>query len=309
MADKKKMSYSKVETYEQCGWKYLLQYVEGPYISTPGIALDVGNMIHDAEEKIANAIKAGNPIDYVSIKNGIILKSLEIEHKFPKEWNEIDKSGRYYKEKIKEYLTKNIYRLENFMKAHPTYEIVGAEIPFNFDRFDYHFNGKIDRVFRNTATGEYICQDIKTWPELKDEKELVTPLQFVVYTIALKETYPDILTEEITCQYDLPFCDATQNAGTKGFVNRGIKKLEKLITGINNKDFKPHPTPLCYWCTYCDNNPNQPKDPNARGRCPYFCHYTKERQKDFSVENEWQGLENHQAILENYLKNKGKKTV
>ena len=105
-----KMSYSKMDCYKQCGWKFLLQYIEGPYISTPGIALDVGILIHDTEEKIANFIKDDLPIDYVALKNNIIVKTMEIEHKFPKDFLEKDKTGRLYKEKIYEYLEKGIVK-------------------------------------------------------------------------------------------------------------------------------------------------------------------------------------------------------
>ena len=307
MAANNKMSYSKMETYEQCGWKFLLQYIEGPYISTPGVALDVGTMIHDAEEQIANAIKDGREIDYVRIKNGIILETMKIEHKFPKDFWELDKSSRYYKDKIYEYLDKGIYRLEAFMKEHPEIEIVGAEVPFKFEKFGYNFSGKIDRLLRNKATGEYICQDIKTWAEPKDSKELATPLQFVVYTIAIKGMY-GLATEEIACQYDLPFCDMAQAAGTKGYMTRGLAKMEKLIKGINEQVYEPKPSPLCHWCTYCATNPNQPKDQNARNRCPYFSLWTKDK-KNFAVMNEWQGKEKHQAILENYIKNQSKQAV
>jgi hypothetical protein len=307
MAANNKMSYSKMETYEQCGWKFLLQYIEGPYISTPGVALDVGTMIHDAEEQIANAIKDGQTIDYNRLKNNIILKTVEIEHKFPKDFWEKDKADKYYKDKIYEYLSKGIYRLETFMKEHPEIEIVGAEVPFKFEKFGYNFSGKIDRLLRNKVTGEYICQDIKTWAEEKDKDELTTPLQFVVYTIAIKGMY-DIPTEEITCQYDLPFCNTVQAAGTKGYMNRGLKKMEKLINGINSQVYEPNPSPLCHWCTYCATNPNQPSDPNAHNRCPYYSLWTKEK-KNFNVKNEWQGMENHKPVLENYIQNQAKETV
>lgn len=304
MAANNKMSYSKMDVYKQCGWRYLLQYVEGPYISTPGIALDVGTMIHDAEEHIANSIKAGEPIDYISLKNGIILKSLAIEHKFPKEWHEPDKTGRFYKEKIYGYLESGIYRLEKFMKEHSELEIVGAEVPFKFEHMNYVFSGKIDRLLRNKNTGEYYCQDIKTWPKPAEKEDLPTPLQFVVYTIAIKQLY-GVINEEISCAYDLPFCDTVQPAGTKGYMKRGLAKIEKLLTGINAGEFVPNPTTLCHWCTYCPTNPNQPKDPNAHDRCPYYSLWTKEN-RVYDVKNKWQGMENHQKIMENFLHRQAK---
>ena len=307
MAVNNKMSYSKMDCYKQCGWKFLLQYIEGPYISTPGIALDVGILIHDTEEKIANSIKDGLPIDYVALKNNIIVKTMEIEHKFPKDFLEKDKTGRLYKEKIYEYLEKGIYRLETHMKEHPELEIVGAEIPFKYDLMDFTFSGKIDRLFRNKVTGEYICQDIKTWPKPAEDKDVPTPLQFVVYTKAIKEMY-GVLNEEISCAYDLPFCNMTQAVGTKGYMTRGMKKIKELLDGIKSEEYKPNPSPLCHWCTYCATNPNQPKDPNAHNRCPYHSLWTKEKES-YAVANKWEGMAKHKEILESYIKNSQKSAV
>ena len=35
-------------------------------------------------------------------------------------------------------------------------------------------------------------------------------------------------SDKIICKYDLPLCDIKQQGGTKGFVNRGLKKINKL---------------------------------------------------------------------------------
>ena len=296
---KTKYSYSKIDTYEQCHFKFKLQYLDGHYYYSDNVATLFGSAIHKVEEDIANCIKEGKPIDYIELKNGLILKLAEIKHKFPKDYEELDKSMRTYSDKAKFYLEKGIYRLENFMKAHPTYEIVGAEIPFKFDFDDeFYFSGYIDRVFKDTATGKYLIQDIKSWAIPAEEEKLKTPLQFVVYSLAVKNMY-GVTTDDITCEYDLPVCDLVQKGGTAGYINRGISKLTKLFEGIKANNFEPKPSPLCHWCNFCSHNENAPEE--GKHLCPYFMHWTKEN-KDFSKENEWHGLENHQAILEAYHK-------
>jgi len=298
-------SYSKVDCYKQCPFKFKLQYLDGHYISTPGIALDVGTMIHAAEEDIANCLKEGKPINYTELKNRIILEMFKIEHKFPKDFWELDKSERLYKEKIYDYLDHGIYHLEAFMKSHPTYEVVGAEVSFKVDIHGKTFTGKIDRVLRDTLTGNYICHDVKTYPVPVEDKDLATPLQFVVYTEAMKELY-HIPSEQISCGYDLPFCNIIQDAGTKGYMTRGIKKLGELLDAIDAGEFEPKPSPLCHWCQFCATNPNQPKE--GKNLCPYHSLWTKET-KDFQVAMEWQGLANHGIVLENYINKQHKTTV
>jgi len=215
-----------------------------------------------------------------------------------------------YKDKVYSYLDQGIYRLEKFMNAHPTYKIVGIEQSF---LFDYNtdkvklckFKGFIDRVFYDTATDKYIIQDIKTYAEPISDDKLATPLQFVFYTLAAKDIW-NADPEQISCQYDLPFLDLVQDAGTKGYMTRGISKIEKIFGSIYSNDFKPSPSPLCHWCEFCPSNPNQPE--KTKNLCPYYCHWTREK-PTFRKENEWQGLENHALVLEHYLKEHNVKPI
>lgn len=305
MANNGKYSYSKVDCYKQCPFKFMLKYIDGHYINAPAIALDVGNLIHGTEETIANCIKNGTPIDYVGLKNNLILETIKLEHKFPKDFCEPDKVNRYYKEKLYYYIEEGIYRLEKFMKDHPTYEIVGAEVPFKLTLEGKPFSGKIDRLIRDTATGKYICHDVKTYPVAVEKDDLTTPLQFVVYVEAIKEMYK-VNTEDVSCGYDLPFCNLIQDAGTSGFVGRGHKKIKSLLEAIDAGEFEPNPTPLCYWCEFSATNPNQVQA--GKNLCPYHSLWTKQK-ASFEKAAEWRGLAEHGIILENYIKNGPQKAV
>lgn len=298
MANSGKYSYSKIDCYKQCPFKFKLKYVDGHYISVSAIALDVGIMIHEAEETIANAIKDGKPIDYPAIKNKIILKMIELEHKFHKDFYEVDKSGRYYKDKIYGYLESGVYRLEKYMKEHPTYEIVGAEVPFKLTIHDKPFSGKIDRLIRDTATGSYICHDVKTYPVEVENKDLKAPLQFVVYALAIRDMY-NIPLEQIACGYDLPFCNVIKDAGKGDYINVGTAEITSLLDAIDSGEYKPKPTALCAWCEFSPTNPNQPYA--AKNLCPYHSLWTKEN-KNMINASEWLGLENHEKVLEAYIK-------
>ena len=97
----------------------------------------------------------------------------------------------------------------------------------------------------------------------------------------------------------MPICDLTQKGGTAGYINRGITKLTKLFEGIKAKDFEPKPSPLCAWCNFSKTNEKAPEE--GKYLCPYYSHWTKDN-KDFSTENDWHGLDNHNAILEAYHK-------
>lgn len=300
-------SYSKLDTYQQCPFKFKLRYIDGNYVHSDSINTEIGTAIHSCEEQIALAIKNNQPIDYVQIKNQLILKMFELQTLYPVELFELDKSNRTFADKIYWYLQTGIYRLEQYMKAHPTYIIAGAEQQFKIIyKNKQTFGGFIDRIFYDTATNTYIIQDIKTYAVPVEEDKLTTPLQFVIYTLAVQELY-NCDPSKIKCQYYLPFCDLTQDAGTSSYLKRGITKLDKLFNSIESNDFTPNPCPLCNWCEFSKTNPAATED--FKLLCPYCCKWdrqTRNRADINNVENIWQGLENHDLIMTNYLKeNKG----
>lgn len=298
-----KFSYSKIECFEGCRYKYKLIYRDNHFIESPAIATDFGTLIHFIEETMARKLQNNEQLNRDEILN--ILYNIDdskekiygvniLKNKYPEQWLEKDKSERTYDDKINEYVNNGMFRLYDHMMRNPNLEIVGIEQEFNLNFSGYVFHGFIDRVFRDKNTGHIYIEDIKTWSKLAKSEELTTPLQFVFYTLAAKELY-NTTEDNITCAYELPLCDAKQAAGTKGFIARGIKKINKLLDEIKTEDFEPNPSPLCHWCIFSETFPNQPKE--AKKLCPYFSHWTK-LNKDFSVENEWLGAENHEKIME-----------
>lgn len=296
MADR--FSYSRIDTYSQCGFRYKLRYVDKHYVNTDSLATELGTAVHETEEAIANAIKAGETVNYTALKNKLILNMIELEHKYPEAWVALDKSNRNCKDKLFEYLKSGIYRLENFLMANGHLQVIATEQEFEFDFQGTIFHGFIDRILYNTLTNKYIVQDIKTYAVPVEKKNLETPLQFVVYTLAMKELF-GVTVEQVECSYDLPFCNIIQKAGKDGFVQIGADKLNELLSGIGNQDFAPNPTPLCHWCEYCPTNPNQ--DEKAKNLCPYHSLWTKDN-KTFSVGAKWEGLDKHEQVLFEYIK-------
>lgn len=295
-----RFSYSKIDTYKQCPFRYYLRYVLNHHINTDSIATELGTAIHATEEAIANQIKAGEIINYVELKNKLILTTVELESKYKNSWAEQDKSNRTYFQKIIEYLESGIYRLEKFLLANGHIEVIDTEKEFEFilPDTDYLFHGFIDRVLRNKNTGKYIIQDIKTYAVPVEKKNLKIPLQFVVYTHAARELY-GCSAEDVQCSYDLPFCNVVQDAGFDAFMTDGTQALIDLLKKAEAKEFAPSPSPICHWCEYCPTNPNQV--PEARNLCPYHSLWTRDT-KTHDVASRWAGLDNHELVLFEYVK-------
>lgn len=313
-------SYSRLNTYVNCPFKYYLQYEQKHYIYMPNLAAEFGTLLHKIEERIAHAIMAEQPIDYDSLRydfmnynipktspadtDGDIYGINILKNKYHDEFYEIDQRGNSYYMKAIEYYERGIYRLENFMKENPNLRLVDVERYFEINYNQYVMQGYIDRILQDKETGEYIICDIKTKDHPFSDKELTTPLQFVVYSMGIKDMfnldyYPD------KCYYDLPICNIRQKAGTKGFIKRGIKKLDKIFNGINvEKDFSATPSPLCYWCPFSYTNPNQ--QPEGKRLCPYFSLWTQTNNaKGYECMNKWEGMERHSIVLKKFLEEQG----
>jgi RecB family exonuclease len=310
-----KFSYSKISLYEQCPFRYKLVYKDKHYIHDDSIATDFGTLIHYIEELMAKKIVTEMKLDendYAELIKLTYEINLEtpsekvyganiLREKYKNDWFVPDKTGRTYEDKLIEYLTKGIYRLRNFLIANPDYEIFGIEQEFSLSYNNYLFQGFIDRIYRNVVTGELLIEDIKTWKEPAKKEDLTTPLQFVIYSLACQQLY-NIPENQIKCAYELPLCDIKQDAGSKGFFKRGIKKLDNLLQKIESNNFEPNPSPLCHWCPFCKHVENQKEE--AKNLCPYYSLWRPDNKVHNSVEFEWMGMENHEAILQEFINKK-----
>lgn len=284
-------SYSKISTYKQCKFKFKLKYLDKNFLYSANIATDFGNLVHETEEQIAIALRDGQPIDYVALKNKFIIESRKLALKYPTEFYTRDKSARTYQEKVYLYLDSAIYRLENFLKRNPSLRIIGIEQKFEYNYDNVHsFNGSIDRAFINIDTDEIIIQDIKTWSVPAQNSELKAPLQFAVYMMAVSQLWGADVAK-IRCEYDLPLCDITQPAQSEDVVGEGKAILDKLFKGIHEKDFKPTVSALCHWCEYNPLNNPSIIDTKPEAVCPYFSTWQKSGDNVRDTLISWQNLD------------------
>ena len=304
-----KYSYSRLNTFDQCGFKYYLQYDQGHYIHTDSLAADFGTLCHKILEDIGLDLKFGRKPDYEKyIKDfydlnipkkdeydteGGVFGIKILQKKYAREFFEGNKDGISFDTKANAFINTGIYRLENYISTHPGLSVWGCEQYFDVNFINHRFSGKIDRILYDEINDKYIIEDIKTKDHPFRDDDLITPLQFVIYVKALCDML-GIKEEQIECYYDLPICDLRQRGGSKGFVKRGVTKLENMFKAIESKDFVPHPSRLCWWCQFNHSNPKAPKE--GKGLCPYYSLWRPDH-KTFDVANLWEGMERHQIIV------------
>ena len=298
-----KFSYSRTEVYENCPYRYYLQYVKGHYIPAVGLALSFGTLVHLINQLQTDTLLAGKSIDYPMLKDyfqnvnlpkknpkdkeGDIFGTNILRRMFPDEWEDLDKTGRTFEEKTQAFLDRGIYRQEEYLAEHPELKLVAAEMPFEYYFDNVLFTGSIDRVLQyRDDPKHFVIHDLKTSAEAYDDKKLASPRQMWVYVGALKEKYGKDI--QVDCEYEFPIAEEMRVAGTKGWEKRCETKMKKILSSIFSEEWKPSPSPLCAWCSFSNTNPNQP--PAAKNLCPYYSLWTPQ-ERSFATKLPWQGIE------------------
>ena len=288
-------SYSKLDLFDQCNYKYKLQYIDGNYSDESTLVLDLGTIAHKGMELKARYLKEGKEINYEYIKsvvtNGIQEKTdkgdkyikgvKELKNKyFIDYYKKCDKTGMNYDEKLDVYYNSLVKK--DFSKD--GWKVLDIEKAFEIVYENRCIlTGFIDRVDIND-NGDIRVIDYKTSKSTYDEKKLATPLQMVIYALACKELYGRLPIEFI---YDFIFINEEQCACSKGYLARGEKKLNKILDNIDEclkvGEYKPNPTPLCYWCSFASHTPLASS--KTKDLCNFHCMWTP-TDKNFKRKNE-----------------------
>lgn len=283
------LSYSRIECFEKCNYKYKLKYIDKHYSNDSAIALDVGTLCHYIMEMKYKGMN--NEAMLEVFNNGYTdcettIKGInEIENEYGFDFYERNsKTGLSYEDKL------NTFK-QRFLKEviDENWETIGIEQEFKILFNDKAIiTGFIDRVDRHKDTGEIRVIDYKTNSKPFDKSFLSVPLQMYIYGLACYELYGEYPTEYI---YDMLFLDMKQvGATSKTFLQNGHKKLNNRIDSISwfndigSEHMKPKPSPLCAWCEFSTTNPNATE--NYKCLCEYHSLWTPDN-KTFKVNKEW----------------------
>jgi RecB family exonuclease len=289
-----KYSYSRLDLFLSCPMKYKLQYIDKNYTEETTLVLEIGNLLHKIKEikyrdslsfdelyKITHdGIKETTDKD----KNKMILGITDLKKKYGEQKFKIkdEKLGVSYNDKIGIFFDD----LKN-EKLEDGWKVITTEQKFNFTYKDRCiFEGFIDRVDQH-EDGRIRVIDYKSSSKLYDSKDLPTPMQMFIYSLAIENRFgkPLEIGEAI---YDMILLGEKQHALTKGYYDRGIKKLDKTLDDlewcITTNDWTPKPTPLCYWCNFSGNTCCT--DWTLAGMCQYFSLW-KPDSKCFAVNKEY----------------------
>ena len=304
MSNLPKFSYSKLDTFVQCPMKYKYKYVDGNYVQSDAVHLDLGNLLHKVLEIKYRNIIEGIPNDYAYLKE-VYLKGIAedtdkdkgnfiigvnaIKEKFGEDtFFEVNtKSNLSYEDKLKTFL----YYLENDSIGEQ-WKPLAVEINFNFEyEGKVILNGFIDRIDINDK-GKLRVVDYKSSNKVYEDKDLTTPLQMFIYALACENIFGKTPVEFM---YDMILLGEKQLACTKGYYKRGLKKLNKILDSIFEAEktglYAPKATPLCHWCDFSVTNPNAPF--YTQELCSYYSLWTPDN-KTFKTNKKFEEY----AVLE-----------
>lgn len=305
---KPRYSYTALSTFDHCPLQFCMKYVHKLRSGETALNLELGTLIHKVRELISLDLMAGRTPDYDAywemIREGYIGQDkasgnietlpgcIELAEKYPDDWFAVDvKSGLTYEQKLqicKEHLDDE--------ERDPEWTTIGVEVPFSVEYGDVILFGFIDKIRRN-RNGELSIVDYKTSKKVFSDKDIKTPLQMLVYNIAVRQMYPGVPI--IGHTYDFVFLGVTQEGGSPGWLARGERKLNKLIADIQTcrctDTWKPTPTPLCAWCDYSKTNPKAPSE--FRTQCPYYSLWTPV-DHSYGVARAWDGKTSAEVLTD-----------
>lgn len=281
----KRFSYSSLDTFCTCPMRFDLTYNKGFRSEKTTIALSLGSIAHKCLELciLTKMGKAKYTIDELinilykgwSDEEETIMGVDEIEEKFFDDFIE----GKY---SVKLITFKELLR-KDFIDTEWTPIAVEQEFTFEYeDKCIFH--GFIDRVDINSK-GELRVVDYKTSKKVYDADKLNHAMQMGVYKNACKAIYGKTPVEYM---YHFIFLDETQLALEGKYIDKIEAKLSKVIdeiyTNRRTNEWKPKPSPLCYWCPYTGSSPLA--DELYLGMCQYYSLWTPER-KTYAVRKKW----------------------
>lgn len=296
-------SYSKIEVFLNCKHRYEIKYIDKNFEDSKTIPLNLGSICHKVLELKGLALLGNEAVNYDYLKKVLYEGCKEKEKDvwgvnkiaqwFFEDWSIPDnKSNMNYDQKLELFWEEVV---PDEMSANDGWKVAGCEVPFEFvydERVIIH--GFIDRIDQKEDGGIRVV-DYKTSKASYDKSKMATPLQMIIYGLACYVIFGRLPEEYM---YRFVLIDETQMACTKGYLKRGIDKLNKTFDAMAKCEeiglYPPTPGPLCYYCSFCRNNPRS--EQRLNDLCEYYSLWTPEN-KTFSTNKPFNVLEPRQRNL------------
>lgn len=237
-----RLSFSSIETYENCGLKWYYQYRESrPTLPSP--SLSFGSSVHGALEAFYS-----EPVP-VAPSLPALIEMLDRSW-ISEGYADADEEARY-RDQAEDVLRR--FHAENA----PVYRLPAAiEQRFEIDVDGVTVSGQIDRLDRHDD-GSWEVIDYKTNRKLPPRSRVDANLQLSIYHLAAREVW-GVEPARLTLYFLLPG-QPMSTSRTQRQLDETRRRILTVAERIDQELFEPRPNPLCGWCSF-------------RGICPAFRH-------------------------------------
>ena len=278
-------SHSKISTFEQCKYKYKLQYIDKVKVEIPTtVEAFMGNIVHKVLEKL-----------YLDLKYKKLNKKDELLSYYDTLWD------KHWTDDI--LIVKNQYSKENYRGMGKDYIGMYYDRHYPFDQMTIialetqkflqmpdgnRYHVKIDKL-GCVGNVYYVC-DYKTNSQLKTQDEADKDRQLAMYSIWVKNTFKDA-SKVVLLWHMLAFDkDITSQRS-----DHELQELQKEVMNIIKKietcnNWPTNVTSLCSYCVY-------------RSMCPSFKHEFELEQKEVTEFKDDDGVK----LVDAYVKAQAKK--
>lgn len=270
-------SYSQIDVFLQCAYRWYLSYIKSYRKQSKAEALSLGSAVHITLEDFCNALKSGNKLTLGEAQELLQFNMDEEDIQFSDEdAEEIAKTQHMLMIEGLVNGTSNLAKLINGK------EIIACERDFQY-KIDLPFEvkygdeiytsvyivGSIDLILKDLSDNEYIAVDYKSGKKEFEPKKLKTNLQLPIYDLVICELYGKMPKQSF---YYFTRLDAIQEVEVPAlsdetavvtyYKNGNVKSVQRTVSKIVDEiieifrrmytvgDFKTSDTPLCCWCDY-----------------------------------------------------------
>ena len=239
-------SHSRLGTFQQCRYKYKLQYLDRKKVKTPTtIEAFMGNLVHQALEKLYKDLQHCK----TDSKEGLIA-FFENEWEKTRDDNILIVSREYSKENYREMGRKFISDYYEHYKPFDGLKTIGLETEDLLQLENgnqYHV--RIDRLACDSEGNYYVC-DYKTNNKLKAQGEFDEDRQLAMYSLWVKKNFRDCKKVKLVW-YFLAFDKEMVSERSNEQLQLLKAGTESLIKEMENcTDFPTNVSSLCNWCVF-----------------------------------------------------------
>jgi len=284
-------SHSRVSTFEQCPYKYKLQYIEKAEPDIPEtIELFMGKRVHETLEKL-----------YKDKKFKKLVSKATLLKFYNDEWEKEYSNDILV---VKEGLSAENYRkmgkkfIEDYYDKYKPFDqltILDLETQDRMTLKDgSQWHVRIDKFACDDKGNYYVC-DYKTNNKMKDQEEADADRQLAMYSIWVKDKFKDCKSVKLIWHmlaFNKEAISERTDEQLKKLEEEVIALIKKIEQATKDKDFPTHVTALCNYCGF-------------KSQCPSFKHQVElEAKEDVKEFKEDEGVKLVDEFSEIKLKKK-----